>query len=166
MSARTRARATQLAQKTMGKFLGAAEEIFGFDRLPPDDRNTLITMFLYPSARRLFGDSWEDQAKRMVAQFRPTHDLWAGDPAFVELLERLRKGNPAFSAWWDAHDIRSSGSGQKLLHHSKKGLLRFDYATFQSNDGPPLILIGLACVFALIPVAPLLAKNCRPPVPP
>jgi AcrR family transcriptional regulator len=29
MSARTRARATQLAQKTMDKFLGAAEEIFG-----------------------------------------------------------------------------------------------------------------------------------------
>lgn len=31
-------------------------------------------------------------AGRMVAQFRATHDLRAGDPAFIDLLERLRNG--------------------------------------------------------------------------
>ena len=46
-------------------------------------------------------------AKRMVAQFRATHDLWAGDPAFAELVERLRRGCPEFEGWWEAHDVRS-----------------------------------------------------------
>ena len=35
-------------------------------------------------------DADADQARRIVAQFRATHDLWAGDPAFRALLDRLR----------------------------------------------------------------------------
>ena len=64
----------------------AAEEIFAFSRLPEEDRNTLICVLTNPDTRRLFGATWADEAKRMVAQFRATHDLWAGDPAFIELL--------------------------------------------------------------------------------
>jgi hypothetical protein len=44
----------------------------------------------------LFGAAWADEAKRVVAQFRATHDLWAGDPAFLDLLDRLRRGSPEF----------------------------------------------------------------------
>lgn len=116
----------------------AAAEIFAFDRLPENDRNTLLLVLTNPAARRLFGSAWQDEAKRMVAQFRTTHDLWAGDPAFRDLLERLRQGCPEFTTWWEAHDIRNVGIGQKRLHHPTKGLLRFDYATFQSNDDPAL----------------------------
>ncbi len=76
----------------------------------------------------------------MVAQFRTTHDLWAGDPAFLNLLEGLRRDCPEFTAWWEAHDIRSGGTGQKVLSHPGKGLLRFAYATFQANDDPALKL--------------------------
>jgi hypothetical protein len=43
-----------------------------------------------------FGAAWTDEAKRVVAQFRATHDLWAGDPAFLDLLDRLRRGSPEF----------------------------------------------------------------------
>ena len=77
----------------------------------------------------------------MVAQFRATHDLWAGDPAFIELLERLRRGCPEFSGWWEAHDIKSVSSGEKLLRHPKKGLVKFEYASFQANDDPALKLV-------------------------
>jgi hypothetical protein len=52
------------------------------------------------NGQRLFGDNWADQAQRMVAQFRATHDLWSGDPAFVELVDRLRRGCPEFQGWW------------------------------------------------------------------
>src|SRR5665647_2064723 len=65
----------------------AAEEIFAFGRLAEADRNTLVSVLTNPHSRRLFGASWENEARRMVAQFRATHDLWAGDPAFLELLE-------------------------------------------------------------------------------
>ena len=76
----------------------------------------------------------------MVAQFRATHDLWAGDPAFVSLLERLRHGCPEFQNWWEAHDIRGVAGGQKSLQHPKKGQLRLQYASFQANDDPALKL--------------------------
>ena len=74
----------------------------------------------------------------MVAQFRKTHDLWAGDPAFVELLDRLRTGSAEFAGWWKAHDIRDGSAGIKKMVHPKRGTLRFQHASFQCNDDPGL----------------------------
>ena len=79
-----------------------------FSRLPEEDRNILILILTKPATRRVFGATWSDEAKRIVAQFRATHDLWADDPAFVELLDRLRRDSPEFTAWWKAHDIRAA----------------------------------------------------------
>src|SRR5262245_17089970 len=106
----------------------AAEEVFGFGRLAEADRNVLLCMFVNPATRALFGEGWAEEAKRMVAQFRATHDVWAGDPAFIALLDRLRQGSPEFSRWWGAHEVRSTASGRKVLHHPKKGALHFEYA--------------------------------------
>ncbi|MBN9490634.1 MAG: helix-turn-helix domain-containing protein [Alphaproteobacteria bacterium] len=119
----------------------SAEEIFEFGSLPQEDRNTLICMLTIPARRRLYGAGWADIAKRMVAQFRATHDLWAGDPAFIDLLTRLRQGCPEFSGWWKAHDIKAAMAGRKLMKHPKKGLLRFEHATFQATDDPALTLV-------------------------
>jgi MmyB-like transcription regulator ligand binding domain len=77
----------------------------------------------------------------MVAQFRVTHDIWAGDPAFVSLLERLRQGSAEFSQWWGAHDVRGQASGRKVMNHPKKGALHFEYTSFQANDDPALKLV-------------------------
>jgi transcriptional regulator with XRE-family HTH domain len=118
-----------------------ADEIFAFSLLDEEDCNILVCMLTNPHTRHLFGPAWADEAKRMVAQFRATHDLWAGDPAFLDLLERLRQGCPEFATWWEAHDIRGVTAGQKRLSHPKKGSLRFEYATFQANDDPALKLV-------------------------
>jgi hypothetical protein len=77
----------------------------------------------------------------MVAQFRSTYDIWAGDPAFMSLLERLRQASPEFSTLWGAHDVRGAVSGRKVLNHAKKGRLHFEYASFQANDDPALKLV-------------------------
>jgi len=119
----------------------AADEIFSFSRVPESERNTLVSVLIRPQSRRLFGEGWGDLAKRMVAEFRATHDLWAGDPAFAELLERLRYGCAEFEGWWGAHDIRSGIAGLKSLSHPTKGKLRLQHATFQSNDDPALKLV-------------------------
>ncbi len=119
----------------------AADEIFGFSRLAEADRNTLITMLTRSAARRLFGERWTAEARRMVAQFRATHDMWAGDPAFADLLERLRAGCPEFEGWWDAHDIGEATAGRKSITHPTKGSLSFEYATFQANDDNALKLV-------------------------
>ena len=119
----------------------AANDIFAFDRLPEADRNILITVLTNPHTRRLFGAAWLDEAQRIVAKFRATHDLWAGDPAFIDLLTRVRQGCSEFATWWEAHDVGGTSTGEKVLKHPKKGLLRFEYASFQATDDPALKLV-------------------------
>lgn len=112
-----------------------------FGRMSETDRNILVYVLTDPDARRVFGTAWAGQATRMVARFRGTHDLWAGDPAFTSLVRDLRKRSPEFVGWWDAHKVGSSvGTGEKVLVHSNDGPLRYEYATFQVNDDPALQL--------------------------
>jgi len=119
----------------------AADDLFGFGSAPQDSRNTLINVLTRPSARRLFGDGWAEEARRMVAQFRATHDLFSGDPAFQALLDTLRAGCPEFEGWWETHDVRDAAAGRKLIIHPQQGRLEFEYATFQANDDPALKLV-------------------------
>lgn len=119
----------------------AAADLFtDFDRSADFDRNILVYLLLDPAARRLFGPGWEDQARHTVAQFRAMHDLWAPDPAFTGLSERLRRGCLEFATWWSQHDVDGSGAGRKVLHHPVKGVQAYDYATFQTNEDPALKL--------------------------
>ena len=124
----------------------AAAEIFAFDRLAEENRNTLILVLTKPASRRLFGAAWADEARRMVALFRATHDLWAEDPAFLDLLRRLREGCPEFAGWWEAHDIRAAAAGRKRLKHPRKGVLTFEHTSFQANDDPALKLVVYTAV--------------------
>ncbi len=119
----------------------AAEDIFGLDRLKKEDRNILVAMLTDPRSRALFGSGWAEEAQRMVAQFRATHDLWASDPAFTALLQRLREGCPDFDTWWERHDVRRPVSGRKTLHHPTRGVIVFEHASFQANDDPGLKLV-------------------------
>jgi transcriptional regulator with XRE-family HTH domain len=119
----------------------AAADILLFDRLLADERNILVSMLTSPLSRALFGPGWADEAQRVVAEFRATHDLWAGDPAFVTLLRRLSDGCPEFDAWWERHDVRRPASGRKTLHHPTKGVIAFEHASFQANDDPALKLV-------------------------
>lgn len=119
----------------------AADEIFAFSRIAEDDRNSLISVLTNPASRKLFGATWAEVAKRMVAQFRATHDLWAGDPAFRDLLERLRTQCPEFEGWWEAHDVSGAAAGRKSIVHPSKGKLRLEYVSFQANDDAALKLV-------------------------
>jgi transcriptional regulator with XRE-family HTH domain len=119
----------------------AADEIFAFSRLPEGERKRsperADQSYDAAAVRCLLGGG----ARRIVAQFRATHDLWAGDPAFRELLARLRQGCPEFAGWWEAHDVGSVSAGQKSLSHPRKGRLKLEYASFQANDDPALKLV-------------------------
>ena len=119
----------------------AASALVDFGLLDPEERNILAFMIVQPADRQVFGAAWADEVRRMVAQFRTAYDLWVDDPAFVDLVKRLRASSAEFARWWKEHDVRRSGiTGQKQLHHPEHGLRRFEYATFQSNDDPALKL--------------------------
>lgn len=119
----------------------AAEELLAFSRLREEDRNTLISVMLNPNTRKLFGKGWEAEARRMVAEFRGTFDLWAHDPSFVALFNRLHEESPEFARWWAAHDVGAVQGGTKSLRHPKMGALQIEYASFQLNDNTALKLV-------------------------
>jgi transcriptional regulator with XRE-family HTH domain len=113
----------------------AAAALFGdFGQLPPEDRNILHWMLTDPSARHVFGETWAEEARRIVSLFRAAHDLWPGDMAFAALVGRIRASCPEFDAWWSEHGVGAPVSGTKRLRHPKLGVVRYEYASFQAND--------------------------------
>ena len=118
----------------------ATAVIADFGLIPQEERNILLHMLSAPAMKRLFGAAWAGEAKRMLALFRTTYDVWAGDSEFEALLQLLRQKSPQFSRWWENHEIKSGTGVQKLLHHPTRGLLRFQTASFQANDDPALKL--------------------------
>ena len=118
----------------------AADLLIDFARLTIADRNILVYMLTNAAARHLFGDAWEQEARRTVSLFRATYDLWAGDQEFESLVERLTIECAEFTAWWTSHTVAAPLSGTKSLLHPERGSLRVEYATFQANDDPMLKL--------------------------
>lgn len=106
------------------------------------ERNGVHQLFLNPRMRRMLVD-WEDHARDCVAKLRLTHANYLDDPWFDELIELLLSRSPAFTEWWEEHDVRLPHDGVKLYEHPVVGRLSFDYAILQvaGNNGVPLQLI-------------------------
>ena len=119
----------------------AAATLFGdFGQFAPENRNILHWMLTDPAARQVFGRTWAEEARRLVALFRTAHDLWPGEPAFITLVNRVRASCPEFDGWWSEHGVGAPLSGAKHLHHPTLGAVRYEYASFQANDDTALKL--------------------------
>lgn len=119
----------------------AADALLGpFDAIPEADRNILLMMLTRPGARTLFGEGWEGEARRMIARFRVTHDFWSWDPAFVDLLSRLREGCAEFPGWWESHELHDQAGGVKTLNHPGAGAVTYEFNAFQVSNDPSLRL--------------------------
>ena len=118
----------------------AADVFVDFDALAAPDRNLIAFMFTNGEARRLFGDDWSSEARYVLAQFRLDHDLWAGDPAFRDLVDRVSATSQEFRLWWTAHDVRSAATGRKRLRSPDGRQAVYEYATFRPNGDPALRL--------------------------
>lgn len=120
----------------------AATALFGdFGRMKPDERNILVHVLTDPGARALFGETWEGEARRMIAQFRADFGTWAGDPSFGALVRMLSARSAFFARWWENHEIRPPASGRKHLRHPVLGTVVTEYTTLQSNDDRRLKLV-------------------------
>ena len=119
----------------------AAIMLFGdFGHMAPESGNVLHWMLTDSTARQVFGQTWPEEARRIVALFRAAYDLQSGEPAFVELVDRVRTTCPEFEGWWSEHGVGVPLSGAKHLHHPTLGTVRYEYASFQANDDPALKL--------------------------
>jgi transcriptional regulator with XRE-family HTH domain len=98
----------------------------GLDRLPFEDRNTIVQAFTSPSWRARIVD-WEDNAPRIVAQLRAAMAQHVAEPSWKCLLKRLRQASPEFEQMWNQHEVRAPQNFTKRYLSEEVGLLRFDY---------------------------------------
>lgn len=123
----------------------AAHALIDFAKLDEADRNIVLIMMTSPDAKRAFGPTWSREAKRVVAQFRTAYDIFARDPAFEDLVQRLGS-NLVFTRWWNEHDVTASVSGTKTIRRNPRSTTSWVHSSFQSNDDPNLRLVIYAPV--------------------
>ena len=116
----------------------AACVVFGdFRQMTTRERNTIWRFFTTPAYRQGLV-SWEDHARRLLAQFRASCGRYPGDPWLTELIRDLITISPEFRAWWPNHEVLSELEGHKTLNHPQAGCLVFEHLTFQVVDAPDL----------------------------
>lgn len=111
-----------------------------FETLPPEDRNLVWIMFVEPGARALNHD-WENEARRVLSQFRAETSPFREDPAVVALVDRLRAESPEFAAWWPRHDVAGFEEHVRTFEHAAAGTLRFRTEQLTPTGDPDLRVV-------------------------
>jgi len=106
-----------------------------FSLLTPRERNVVWTLFVNPARRRLHVH-WEQVAQQVLAKFRISYGLYAGDPLLGELVEDLQRESEEFRLWWPRHMVQEGPSGVKLMEHPLVGRLSLEHHSFQVNEAP------------------------------
>lgn len=110
------------------------------DRLPEADRNLLWVMFAEPTARSLITD-WDDQARRILAEFRAGTAGIRSTPEVVELVRRLRNASPEFDSWWPQLDVAQFQTRVRHYRHPRAGNLVFEYQQLTPSEWPGLKVV-------------------------
>jgi transcriptional regulator with XRE-family HTH domain len=105
--------------------------------IAPPERNLVWVMFGEPSARELIGD-WENEARRVLSQFRAEIVPFADDPELTALVARLEAASPEFSTWWPRHDVAGFETHRRTFEHPTAGRLVFDQQQLVPAGDPDL----------------------------
>jgi hypothetical protein len=117
----------------------AAAELFGnFGGQPGSSPNLLLYMLLDETAQFVFGETWANEAQRMVGKFRRLYDQHAGEKAFDAIIGALNKSSTCFAGWWQQHEIVTQGTGRKHLRDKSGALFEFEYISMHPTDAPHL----------------------------
>jgi transcriptional regulator with XRE-family HTH domain len=118
----------------------AAAAVFGYDSLPPEDRNILRKIFFDPKVRAKQLD-WQSVARFAVAAFRADTARAGASDEVQALVDELRELSPEFEAIWRENDVHSYGEGTKKLRGPGGELLELEYSSFAVDGRPDLSLV-------------------------
>ncbi|MEV8439912.1 helix-turn-helix transcriptional regulator [Actinosynnema sp. NPDC051121] len=116
-----------------------ADALYGFDDMPPDERNCAKQTFLWPGARTFYRD-WPTVAADMVAFLRLDAGRYPDDARLAALVGELSVKDETFRKLWAQHKVMEKTHGIKLLHHPVVGDLDLDYETLQPTGDPDVVL--------------------------
>ncbi|WP_344198668.1 helix-turn-helix transcriptional regulator [Kribbella karoonensis] len=93
--------------------------------IPVEERNMLWVTFVSREWRCSFVES-ESMKLHMVAGFRAAMADHVGEPAWQDLVERLRAGSPLFAELWERYEVAAPSTRIKLLENATAGVLRIE----------------------------------------
>jgi transcriptional regulator with XRE-family HTH domain len=134
--------AVQNARWDVLAFNRSFDGLLGMGRLPRAERNALMLYFTDPDRPRQWLE-WEENAPRLVSQFRTVMARHVSDQAWQQLLNRLRQASPLFDRLWQQHEVGVYGNVPKHFRHpvvGELGLIRFHLWAEPREDG--LLAVG------------------------
>jgi transcriptional regulator with XRE-family HTH domain len=96
------------------------------ERIPSEDRNLLWLAFTNPSWQKVIVD-WDESVGSLVAEYRAAMAEHLDEPAWKQLVARLHRVSPEFTAFWERHDVQLVESRMKRAIHPTAGPLTFVY---------------------------------------
>lgn len=112
------------------------------DGLDGEDRNLVLILFTRPEVRAMI-DGWEEEARRVLSQFRADTVPYRADPSVVHLVERLQDESWEFATWWPRHDVAGFDPRVRSFDHPTAGPLRFELSQLVPAGSPDLRIVAL-----------------------
>jgi len=119
-----------------------ANQIFGFERHSPEQRNLLWMLFTDAELRKCFVD-WENQAIQMLSSFRRDYAHATQEPDIQTLVANLQKASPDFSQWWNRHDVDAPCEGVRDIKIENE-TVSFEHTSMTVNADRHLRLVVYA----------------------
>ncbi len=107
---------------------------------PENTQNCLVDFFTDPLYRAR-SQSWERNARTVVAQFRAACADRPDDEGLQAVLAELASVSPEFSALWARRDILDAGVVRKELDHPLVGLLCVESTALKVPARPDLTIV-------------------------
>lgn len=118
-----------------------AEALFGLERLPPEDLNSMVCMFDNPHLRSLLGKDWAMIARTQLANFRRGSGPLLATPWFTQLLARLLNNSPEFREWWPLQEVSACPVGMPINATLQSQRLQLALEIFVHNEGK--LILGI-----------------------
>jgi transcriptional regulator with XRE-family HTH domain len=115
--------------------LSARAFLFDFEKVSADERNLVWLTFTKSELRSRMVD-WPARAQGVIARFRADYGRYAGDPHFVELVQRLIAISSDFAEYWSRHDLIQMSEGSSRYRHPVVGNMLVDFMIFSVVDKP------------------------------
>jgi transcriptional regulator with XRE-family HTH domain len=96
------------------------------ERIPGEERNLLWLAFTNPRWQKVIVD-WDESAGSLVAEYRAAMAEHLDEPAWTQLVARLHRVSPEFTAFWERHDVQLVESRTKRALHPTAGQLTLVY---------------------------------------
>jgi transcriptional regulator with XRE-family HTH domain len=107
---------------------------------PDSTQNCLVDFFTDPLYRAR-SQSWERNARTVVAQFRAACSASPDDEGFQAVLAQLRDDSEDFVRMWEERDIEDAGQIRKELEHPLVGLLCVESTALKVPARPDLTIV-------------------------